>query len=404
MPPEIVRPAPEERVEAWREDLAALAHELGSRHVAPFRRISRQDFEAGVAALDARIPELSDDGVVIELARIAASIGDGHTGFLLYGPRLGLRQGPLWLLSFADGVFVKGVVGDVGADVLNRRLLRVGGVEIEEALARIAPYIRRDNDIDLRSLAPAYLNLPGVLFAAALTAEPDAAVYTFEGDEGAEIELRCEVLPRGAPVVYAVRYSEPSQGAPLSERLRTKPYAHERLPGAVYVAFNRCHEDPARPFAEFCREVFAELDRDPSRHLIIDLRSNSGGDSAVVEPLLRGIERRPELARDHRVSVLIGRGTFSSGMWAAIDLKLACDATLFGEPTGGTPNAPGNLGTFALPRSTLDVNYSRNLWKKGGERFTGDALEPDVLVQETSRDHFAGIDPVLEAALRRAGQ
>jgi C-terminal processing protease CtpA/Prc len=134
------------------------------------------------------------------------------------------------------------------------------------------------------------------------------------------------------------------------------------------------------------------------------LRTNTGGDSSVVGPLLRGIEQRPELAREHRVFVLIGPGTFSSGMWAAIDLVLACDAVLIGEPTGGQPNAPGYSGRFALPNSTLDVNYARRMWTKGGERFDGEALEPDLLVRETSRDHFAGVDPALEAALVRAGK
>ena len=78
---------------------------------------------------------------------------------------------------------------------------------------------------------------------------------------------------------------------------------------------------------------------------------------------------------------------------------------LVGEPTGGRPNAPGHRGVFALPNSTLDVAYSRRLWTKGGRRFSSASLEPDVLVLETSREHFAGTDPALEAALayRRDG-
>jgi hypothetical protein len=54
--------------------------------------------------------------------------------------------------------------------------------------------------------------------------------------------------------------------------------------------------------------------------------------------------------------------------------------------------------TIVLPRSTLDVGVAERTWKKGGRRYAGAAaLEPDVLVTESSAEHFAGRDPVLEA-------
>ena len=113
LPEAIVLPSAEIRVERWREDLSVFAEELERRHVDAFRVVDEQTFDRSVEALDARIPELDDTRVVIEMARIAASIGDGHTGFFLHGPRLGLRPGPFWFLWLEDGIYVKGVVGNV---------------------------------------------------------------------------------------------------------------------------------------------------------------------------------------------------------------------------------------------------------------------------------------------------
>jgi len=69
----------------------------------------------------------------------------------------------------------------------------------------------------------------------------------------------------------------------------------------------------------------------------------SGGDSRVNEALFRGLRERPWLRG--RILALIGRGTFSSGMWAAIDLQAEHGALLLGEPTGrplrGARSGPG---------------------------------------------------------------
>jgi len=49
--------------------------------------------------------------------------------------------------------------------------------------------------------------------------------------------------------------------------------------------------------------------------------------------------------------------------------------------------------------STLDISVPVRIWTKGGARYAGEAVEPDLPVTESSIDHFAGRDPVLEAAL-----
>ena len=402
LPPAIVRPAPEQRVELWRADLAWLARELPARHAAPFRVVSEPDFRRSVERLDERIPALDDDGVVIELARLTASIGDGHTGFFLNGPRLGIPSGPLWLLALADGVFVKGVVGDLGVDVLNQRLVRVGGVPVEQALARLAPLIPRDNESGILTTGPTYLNMPRVLHAVGLSEQQDAARYVFADGAGNEVELSVRELAPGTQAVFGVRYAPGAPGAPLAERLQTRAYAFERVEGSAVLFYNASRDEGGEPFQRFCERVFADLDQDPPRQLVVDLRRNTGGNSAITRPLLRELRRRPHLTRPGQLQVLIGPRTSSSGMWAAVDLAREFDALLVGQPTGGRPNAPGERGLIVLPSSQLDCGVSLRLWNKGGKRYPGPALLPDLLVAETSTQHFAGRDPVLDAALTRA--
>jgi hypothetical protein len=148
LPPRIVLPTNAERVHAWREDLAFFARELPRHHARPFGVLPEERFRAAVLDLDRRIPELDDAAVVIELARLAASIGDGHTGFSLHSPRLGFRVHPLWLMSFSDGIFVKGAIAP-NLEGLNCRVVRIGALSVDEACARVAPLIHRDNAMQL---------------------------------------------------------------------------------------------------------------------------------------------------------------------------------------------------------------------------------------------------------------
>ena len=65
--------------DALREDLRYLARELPSHHVNAFHTVSRETFDAEVARLDAAIPRLNGDEVLVGFMRIVALIGDGHT-------------------------------------------------------------------------------------------------------------------------------------------------------------------------------------------------------------------------------------------------------------------------------------------------------------------------------------
>ena len=83
----------------------------------------------------------------------------------------------------------------------------------------------------------------------------------------------------------------------------------------------------------------------------------------------------------------------------AYELRTQAHARLLGEPTGGKPNAYGEVRYFQLPRSGLRGQYSSVAFHDMGP--DGPAIEPDVLVAPTSADWFAGADPVLERALAK---
>lgn len=83
--------------DAWREDLRYLARELPSHHANAFHAVSREAFDAEVARLDASIPGLNGEEVLVGFMRVVALIGDGHTHLDL--PPNALRYPETWTSS-----------------------------------------------------------------------------------------------------------------------------------------------------------------------------------------------------------------------------------------------------------------------------------------------------------------
>src|SRR5205807_1833226 len=97
--------------------------------------------------------------------------------------------------------------------------------------------------------------------------------------------------------------------------------------------------------------------------------------------------------------ILIGRPTFSSAILNAARLRNETAAILAGKPTGGKPNHFGEVKTFELPNSHMQVSYST----KHFHPFKDDpnTIVPDLLIEPTMADYVKGADPVLAAVIPR---
>ena len=78
----------------WNADLDTLQREIPATHPNAFHATTREAFDASIAKLRASAPNLPPNAVVAEIARIVASIGDGHTRLTLpVDPNAGFFSG-----------------------------------------------------------------------------------------------------------------------------------------------------------------------------------------------------------------------------------------------------------------------------------------------------------------------
>lgn len=383
------------RVVHWREDLALLAKELPARHKNLFFHCSKEEFEDAVAELDAAIPNLSDDEVVVELMRLVASVGDGHT--MVQSGSATWNRLPVRLRKFSDGVRVV-AIGRDHADALGGRVVTVGGVAADEAWKRVAESVSHDNDSALDAYVPERLELSFVLHGLRLAPDDRHASFEVESDAGKKTAVDLTIATPTADASGLLK-AKPKEPAPLWQSRAWSSYWFEWVEPSklLYLQYNECRDDKEHPFADLCAGLLKCADEHEVERVVVDLRQNGGGSSSVIAPLYAGLGARKKLRERGRLFVAIGPSTFSSAMMNAVELKNGYGAILVGQPTGGKPNHYGEVKSFELPHSRLAVQYST----KHFTQVEGDppAVEPDVAVPLAWSDWTNGRDPVLEAIL-----
>jgi len=355
----------------WNADLTQLANELPKTHPNPFRKTTQQAFLADVEQLRARAPQLQPHEVVVDMARIVATIADGHTrlslpiddNYGLFHPHVKNtlpKEQALWFHAIPLRFTIQ---NDALFTIDGRRVARIGHMTAEDAMKAVAPVAPADNDWQRKDFVAAYLSIPEVLHARGVIASLDQVPVTFADGTS--------VVEKPAP-------------PPASRPVKT-PWSFEYLKDekAVWFDYHEVLNSKNETLASFADRMFRFIDEQPVETLIIDMRDNYGGNNSLNEPLLHGIIRSKELQAPGSLFVLIGRRTFSAATMFAVDLEEHTNAIFLGEPTGGAPLSYGDSKKINLPESGLLLRVSRLYWQMSDPRDQRDTLTP----------HFQTDDP-----------
>jgi hypothetical protein len=384
------------RDDRWRQDLQYLATSLQKTHPNLFFQVTQPDFNQAVAQLDASIPSKADHEIMVEMARIVALAGDGHTSLSLTQNRTGFRTYPLKLYWFDDGLYVTQAASQLAAG-LGKKVVAIGGTPIDQAYALVASAISHDTGIWVKAVSSDYLVVPEVLQALGIVPDLDKAAFTFENSDGTRITLTIPAPARGDAVdwLYLPHNAQPS--TPVYRRNPNLYYWFDYLPDSrtLYFQYNRCQEAATLPFAAFMQQLLAFVAASDISRFVVDMRNNEGGSTLILQPLigLFGQEVATHaIDPASQVFVIIGRETFSSAVLNAIDFR-SLGATLVGESGGWKPSGYGEVTILVLPNSGLQVGCSTRKFADS----LGDALLPDVPTGFSFADYLAERDPALEA-------
>jgi hypothetical protein len=348
---------------------------------------------------------MSRDELLVGLLRLIASLGprNGHTGLFPGDPGnvRPLHLYPIRLYRFADGVFV---VDAEDTSLVGDRLVAIEGTPVERVFQLVDPLVPHDNASNVRGMAPHYALTAEVLHGLGLT---DGAGLTRFALERSGKSQDVSLAPIPAPE-YASRFADPLHGhypsvlpsaaRPLYLASSGKELWVRTLVGgrAVYVGYNAV----VRPAPAVLRKIRRLALASTTRRVVVDVRLNGGGDNTTYGPLVDLLSSK-QVNRRGKLYLLVGRATFSAAANFAAEIDRDTRATIMGEPTGGGVETYGDTVPVLLPSLGWYVYVAaRYHERKRGPNDHRLAVAPDVRVDLTSTQYFAGLDPVLERALK----
>lgn len=391
-----------QEVTAWREDLRTMSAELAKTHRNLYHAIPPEQFSAMVAQLDAKIPSLTRAQTIVEMMKIVAAVGDGHTNINpARDAKIGFHALPVAFYLFEDGLYIRAARNDV-ADLAGKRVIRIGKLSVDDAYARVKPLISRDNEQGVRYWAPFFLEMPEILEATGIVDDSENVALTLEGDRTVTLHPAgpFEPMPSDTDTSWIRREGWTDARGTNDPPWLRDPNAETRmemLPGTktLYVQANRI--DAGLP--KLADDLRARVASGAVDRLVLDLRLNRGGHGDFNTPLVRAIIQSTAIDQPGRFFCLIGRGTYSAAQFLIDDLANYTNVTFVGEPSGSKGNHYGDSRKITLPNSGITVRASIYWWQHWAPWSREEATAPSVSAPLTFADYRDGVDPALVKAL-----
>jgi hypothetical protein len=396
------------RDDRWRFDLDYLTGRLDQMHSSVGGSDPRQKLRNAIRSLHERVPTLKDRQVIVEIQRVMASAGDGHTR--LWWPQEGafaVSSYPIEFYLYTDGLFVRRASQDL-AGLVGSRVVRIGDMSAEEALKTVEPLCSVDGPMGFKAEAPRLLARPDVLEAIGLVKVAEHVPLLVELPDGTRRTIQLASSQRGnnTSADWLSIHANAKTPLPMYLRGQEQHYWFEHLPEArlVYMQYNAVADQKEESLSQFSRRMMTFIEANRAENLAIDLRHNGGGNGLLNRALIRELVRSDTINRRGHLFVILGRDTFSGAMTAATDLERQTQCLFVGEPSCSSPNARGQANPIKLPCSGLHLSCASLYYQ--GALLSSDRrpwIAPDIVAELSSADAANNRDPALAAILREIG-
>ena len=290
----------------FQQDLLLYADMLSSTH--PYyadakhrkgleRRVRRVYKECG------KIEDVAD--FKLSLARLAASLGDGHTAISFWSNLE--RIFPVRMALDINQPAIVDVTSEEHRELLGKEVKAINGRSLKQILRSAREIVSADNEVNFLNLVKEYLMFAE--FWSFLDMSDECLTLTFADGSSAEIsaiskrELRIAQLQRNA------------QERVTAMRNTLFDYTLFEDEGICYLQFNQFADRVTMPqypqlarFDEFVAAMMAEIEAKGVETLVVDLQYNSGGNSNLGEVLLSWLKPYAEIESygvDVRISKML---------------------------------------------------------------------------------------------------
>ncbi|WP_042199219.1 S41 family peptidase [Paenibacillus camerounensis] len=412
--------APEKLVnpEQMKQDLDFLTETLVQVHPALINGWSSGQQQVISEAYDMIQTARTEEGFYFIVNTITSLLQDGHTN--MYWELQNQKLLNLPLFWSREGLIVTQDRGKLHTGDIVTAISRRSIGDLEQELAKIIP---AENNQWVRVQGTVLLRVEFMLRHLGLAADDRVEITVTRG--GGSITETLILTDKPLQKEYS---HYPKGEVPFS-------YSFEDELSLGIFQLNTCEN--TRKYLVTVKQFFDEVKARGIQHVAVDLRSNGGGDSSVIEEFLsytnvksyygygslmrysqqlqniRGAEQNSgyvvsEPSLNHilmktlypfrgKLYLLTSAHTFSSANMFAVIVQDNGLGQIIGEATGNQPSSYGDVLTFQLPASGIRFQSSfKQFTRPAPERDPADSVQPDIEAYTTATDILERRDAQLE--------
>lgn len=381
------------RTQKWLYDISYLKEVVNKYHYDLGMKTSAAAQEQMLVELISSIPELTDRQVLARLFKYLGMLGTGHDYF--YG-EVGLRSFPLKPYLFSDGLYI---IDSQDEDLVGARIEKINNTKIDEVIEVISRFQTKDNNMQPLWTGMRYIMSPDLLEAFGIVDDSENVTLTITESDGNTREIKPQLVPyiSSSPALLPL----PNIEDPLYLSRIDRSIWLTELEGsnALYLQVNAMSESFPGEFSAISERVLEESKNSSTKHLILDVRHNSGGSGALADPIVRALTHFDANNDERNIYVLIGRKTFSAAQILIGGIEKYTDAIFVGEPPSTSPIFPGHIFQFRLPFNGTLGSVSTAIQQTTGEGDSRIWVAPDIPVPISSQQYFSGEDSALSVIM-----
>lgn len=399
-------------VQQWRADLDTLASLIRQRIPYYEAAIDENELTQRVDSLKQLVPKQTRDQRILSLMQLAnlPALGTGHTRIRSAQSAIGWRAVPLFPYRFADGVYI---MAAINTDWIGSEILAVNGTPVDEVYKALSKYVSSDNRWDMWRDVEEYViqfRWANHLKALGIIDDINEVPIQIRTPEGDRKEIRVETLMPNTAEYVSFATRPPTRPA-VPENLQWSPGAEpqsNREPNYslsyrdstdnLYLDLNIIvHESEDWTLDHLADSLGHIADNNRINKMIIDLRTNGGGNSSDAEPLVQLFANHPKFNQRGKLYTLISPEATSAGGIFAMQMERRTKTIFAGENSSFNPNIWGETVPARLPNSKIVVLLSHTMHQEGMPDTPRTYLEPDIKVPMTSEQHFKNRDLTMKA-------
>ena len=368
------------------DELDQLDHFVRLRHPNPFLIHPESEWTAKLAEVRSKLATTTDPDQRFVLAAGLVGLLDTHSFLAL---NAGFHEYPVFLYHFTEGWFV---IATLDKTLIGARVVSIGGHPIADVEAALRPLVPHDNEMGFLLNVQQPLSVAEYLHGAGIVADPAKPSWVFQLPDGTQRTENFAPIPdeTWGSSLNLVGMLVGTETEAVRRHTELTWFRIDTKRRVILITVNDYGDESA-----VIDVLKSALDAGKVDRLVLDIRFLPGGNGDFR--LLDVIKGEPRINKPGALTVLIGRENFSIAdrIVRAFDVETA--AVLVGEPT---PALADNFRCDCADHrmEQLGVTVTIPTWRDniGDDR---QEIVPDVRMDLSAADFFAGKDPVLDAAL-----